>query len=394
MSLFEKIFRPKDAKKSKEALKNAREFFHTLSGYRPVFTSWGGEIYESELVRAAIDAKARHVSKLKFETQGTANPSLQSKLEQGPNQFQTWSQFFYRLSTILDVNNTAFIAPVFDERMIITGMFPVLPQRCELIEYDGEIWVRYRFSHGQVGAVEFNKCGIMTKHQYKSDFFGEKNTPLDETMKLIHIENEGIENSIRNAFDFKFQATLNNFANDEDLANERNRFVETNIQGEDNSFLILFPNVFKDVKQIDVKAFEIDPEQQKLIEKNVFDYFGVNEKILQNSANAEDRESFFDGAIEPFSIQFSEVASRMLFSERERALGAKAMANANRLQYMSTSQKVQMAKELGDRGALMIDEIRELFNYEPLPNGAGKVAPIRGEYKPTESLGGSENADE
>lgn len=382
MSLFEKIFRPKDAKKSKEALKNAREFFHTLSGYRPVFTSWGGEIYESELVRAAIDARARHVSKLKFETQGTANPSLQSKLEQGPNQFQTWSQFFYRLSTILDVNNTAFMAPVFDERMIITGMFPVLPQRCELIEYDGEIWVRYRFSHGQVGAVEFNKCGIMTKHQYKSDFFGEKNTPLDETMKLIHIENEGIENSIRNAFDFKFQATLNNFASDEDLANERNRFVETNIQGEDNSFLILFPNVFKDVKQIDVKAFEIDPEQQKLIEKNVFDYFGVNEKILQNSANAEDRESFFDGAIEPFSIQFSEVASRMLFSERERALGAKAMANANRLQYMSTSQKVQMAQQLLDRGVMSINEARELFNYSGV--AGGDVRFIRGEYKDTE----------
>jgi hypothetical protein len=39
-----------------------------------------------------------------------------------------------------------------------------------------------------------------------------------------------------------------------------------------------------------------------------------------------------------------------------------------------------MAKELGDRGVLMIDEIRELFNYEPLPDGAGQHAPIRGEY--------------
>ena len=39
-----------------------------------------------------------------------------------------------------------------------------------------------------------------------------------------------------------------------------------------------------------------------------------------------------------------------------------------------------MAKELGDRGVLMIDEIRELFNYEPLPDGTGQHAPIRGEY--------------
>ena len=91
MSLFDKIFRPDEAKRSEDALKYARAWFQTLSAYTPVFTNWGGAIYESEIVRAAIDARARHVSKLKVETRGTANPSLQSKLAQGPNQFQTWS---------------------------------------------------------------------------------------------------------------------------------------------------------------------------------------------------------------------------------------------------------------------------------------------------------------
>ena len=39
-----------------------------------------------------------------------------------------------------------------------------------------------------------------------------------------------------------------------------------------------------------------------------------------------------------------------------------------------------MAQQLGDRGILTINEIRELFNYEPLPDGGGQHAPIRGEY--------------
>ena len=39
-----------------------------------------------------------------------------------------------------------------------------------------------------------------------------------------------------------------------------------------------------------------------------------------------------------------------------------------------------MAKELADRGCMTIDEIRELFNYAPLPDGAGNMVPIRGEY--------------
>ena len=397
MSLFDRIFRPGEAKKSEDALRDAKSFFQTLTAYAPVFTNWGGAIYESEIVRAAIDARARHISKLKVETVGTANPSLQSKLAQGPNQWQTWSQFLYRVSTILDINNTAFIVPVFDERMIITGIIPVLPSTCSLVEYAGEIWLRYQFNTGQYAAVEFRKCAVLTKHQYESDFFGDRNTPLKETMQLIHIQNQGIQEGVKNAATFRFMATLNNFSSAEDLKRERERFTETNLSTKSKSGgFLLFPNTYKDIKQIDVKPYSIDAEQMKQIRENVFNYFGVNEAVLTNSAKAEELEAFFDGAIEPFAIQFSEAVTKMLFSERERAQGSYLIANANRLQYMSTPQKVQMAKELGDRGAIMIDEIRELFNYAPLPDGAGQVAPIRGEYKATDELTteDEENAEE
>ena len=69
----------------------------------------------------------------------------------------------------------------------------------------------------------------------------------------------------------------------------------------------------------------------------------------------------------------------MLFSERERAQGSHLIANANRLQYMSTSQKVAMAQQLLDRGVMSVNEARELFNYSPVENG--DVRFIRGEYK-------------
>lgn len=387
MSLLDKIFRPAQAKESEAALTQARALFQTLTAYTPVFTNWGGAIYESEIVRAAIDARARHISKLKVELNGTANKPLQSKLALGPNQWQTWSQFLYRTSTILDVNNTAFIVPVFDEYMTITGVYTVLPSRCNLVEYKDEIWLRYQFSNGQFAAVEFRKCAVLTKHQYQSDFFGDSNFPLRETMQLLHIQNQGIEEGVKNAATFRFMATLNNFSSADDLKNERERFTKQNLASDaDGGGLLLFPNTYKDIKQVDVKPYTIDADQSEQIRENVYNYFGVNEDVLQNKAKGEDLEAFFDGAIEPFAIQLSEAMTKMLFSERERAQGSYLIANANRLQYMSVTQKVQMAKELGDRGAIMIDEIRELFNYEPLPDGAGQVAPIRGEYKATNEL--------
>ena len=394
-SLFEKIFRPDKAKKSEEALQKAEGFFRELNLYRPVFHDWHGEIYESELVRAAIDARARHISKLKASIQGTAQPGLQKKLRLAPNQWMTWSKFLYRVSTILDIHNTAFIVPVFDADMVITGYFPVLPTSCEIVQYKEEPWLRYKFSHGETAAVEMRKCAILTKFQYKDDFFGSSNSALDETMDMISIQNQGVKEGVKNSATYRFIAQVNNFSKTTDLANERKRFSEENLSKEAQSGgILLFPNTYSNIKQVESKPYTVDPEQKKLIENNVEEYFGVNEKVMRNEANGDELDAFFNGAIEPFAVQFSEAMTMAIFSERERAQGSYFIANANRLQYMSVSAKVQMAKELGDRGAILIDEIRDLFNYPPLPDGAGQVAPIRGEYKNTDELGGNDDAVE
>ena len=381
MGLLDKIFRPDKAKESAEVLKNAHAFFTTLTGYKPAFTSWKGEIYEAMIVRAAIDARARHASKLKFETFGTANKPLQSKLKLAPNEWQTWSQFLYRVSSILDVYNNAVIVPVFDEFMTITGYFPVLPKKCSVIEYKGEAWLRYEFSNGQRGAVEFKKCAILTKHQLKNDFFGENNEPLEETMKLLHIQNQGIEEAVKNTSTYRFYGQLTNFAKPEDVANERKRFTKENLSSEaDAGGFLLFPNNYKDIHQIDSKPYTVDADQMKLIYSNVYHYFGVNEKILENSVTGDEWAAFYEGAIEPFSIQLSEVMTKAVFSEKERVMGSGVMLTSNRLQYLSAKDKLEISNSFGDRAIMNRDEIRDIWNLPPLPNGEGKKYTIRGEY--------------
>ena len=396
MGLFDKIFRPKDAKESERMLNSAYTLFRELNGYRPAFTDWKGQIYESELVRAAIDARARHISKLNVEMKGTALPSLQSKMRQGPNQWHTWSQFLYRVSTILDVHNTAFVVPVFDASMVITGYYPVLPQRCEVVEYKGEPWLRYKFQSGDVAAVEMRKCAILTKFQYKDDFFGENNDSLDDTMKLIDIQNQGIEEAVKNSASYRFLAQVNNFTKADDLKNERVRFSSENLTKDaEAGGLLLFPNTYQNIQQIKNSPYTVDADQMKLIDDNVDKYFGVNDKILKNEAKGDELDAFFNGAIEPFAIQFSEAMTKAMFSERERAQGSFLIANANRLQYMTTSEKVSMAQQMLDRGVMSINEARELFNY-PTVEG-GDIRTIRGEYKNAgddELVGGTNDANE
>ena len=392
MGLFDSIFRPTKAKESQKALKEAKGFFTTLTAYRPVFTTWNGAIYESLIIRSSIDARARHISKLKIETFGSANPSLQSKMRLAPNQWQTWSQFMYRVSTITDVYSNCIITPVFDDYMTITGYYPVLPTRAEVIDYKGEPWLRYKFSNGQVGAVEFRKCAIITRHQLKDDFFGEPNNALDETMKLLHIQREGVEGAIKGSNDIKFIAQLDNFAKPSDLAEERKRFVKENLKAEsDNGGFLLFPSTYKNIKQIDYKPYTVDAEQLKLIYSNVYNYFGVNEDVLQNKAIGDSWSAFYEGAAEPFAIQFSEAMTKAMFSERERAQGSGLMATANRLQFMSNADKLTISSTMLDRGVMSINEVRDIWNLSPVDDGDRRI--IRGEYYDASEKVGGQNED-
>ena len=372
MGLFEKIFKRPRPQGRPEG------FFKTLTAYTPAFTSWGGQIYESELVRAAINTRATHISKLSVRVQGSAKPRLQTQLRAGPNEWQTWGQFLYRLSTILDVQNTAFVVPVQDGFGETVGIFPVLPSRCEVIQYSGEPWLRYQFGTGEYAAVEMGACGIMTKFQYEDDFFGDNNLALTPTMELINIQNQGISEGVKSAATFRFMARVNNFTKPEDLAKERQRFTKENLKGEGG--VLLFPNTYSDIQQIKSSPFIVDAEQMDSIRKNVFDYFGVNEDVIQNKAYGDAWDAFYEGAIEPFAIQFSDVITKMLFTGRERASGSFLMATANRLQYMSNNDKLNVSAQMADRGIMNRDEIREIWNLPPLPNGEGQAYTIRGEY--------------
>ena len=49
-------------------------------------------------------------------------------------------------------------------------------------------------------------------------------------------------------------------------------------------------------------------------------------------------------------------------------------------QYMSNSDKLELANKLSDRGVISRNEIRKLFNLPPLPGEIGDTLPVRGEY--------------
>ena len=352
----------------------------TFTAYAPVFTSWGGRIYESALVREAIYAKARHIMKLRFDMRGSAKRSLYNAVKVRPNPLSTWPDFLERCNNIYETQNNLIIVPMLDDMGDVKGFWPVFPAGCEVKQDAGGVpYLVFQLSNGERRAMQLDRCAIVRKHQLQNDFFGENNGALTPTMELIHTFEESIMEGVKNAASYRFMAQVTNYMFDEDVAKERKRFDKLNFQ-EGGGGLLLFNNNVTNIKQLEAGKNLVDEKQQELIQKNVWAYFGVNEGVIMNTAKPEELSSFYDGEIEPFAIKMSDALTGMIYTDREQAAGNRAILAANRLQYMSVPDKVSMSQQLGDRGALLIDEIRDLFNYPPLPDGAGQHAPIRGEY--------------
>jgi hypothetical protein len=288
-------------------------------------------------------------------------------------------KFIYRIATILSVDGTAFIVPLFGEdQKTIIGLYPILPQRAEVMEYGGEPWLRYTFTNGQKAAIELSKVGILTEHQYKDDVFGTGNAALNPTMKLMDIQKQGMEEAIKQSAMIRFMARVQNVIRTEDLEKERKAFSKMNLSEENDTGVMIFDQKYAEVKQVDSKPYVIDDKQMALIQTNVFNYFGTNENILQNKYSEDEFNAFYEGKVEPFALQLSLVVSNMLFTPKELAFNNQVFFSANRLQYASNSTKLNVSQQLFDRGLLTINQVMDIWNMPHIDGGDERK--IRGEY--------------
>lgn len=360
------------------------EYFKMLNGYSPVFTSYSGGVYEMDLTRSAIHSFATACSKLKPEISGSAYKHLERTLQFKPNGFMDTTKFIYRIATILECEHTAFIVPIEDKYGELSGFYPLLPQSCEVVEAGGQVYLRYTFANGQKAAIEFERVGIMTTHQYKSDLFGEDNSTLKPTMQLIHTNNEGIVNAVKNSANIRFMAKVANMLKPEDIKKERDRFTEDNLSADNKSGMIIYDNKFSDLKQVESKPYTPNALQMQQIQESVCTHFGTNMDILQNKFNEDTWNAYYEGKIEPFALQLSLAMSNMTYTERQLACGNMITFSANRLQYASNKTKLEVSTQLFDRGLLNRNGVMDIWNMPEVEDGDKYY--IRKEYTEVSEL--------
>ena len=120
-----------------------------------------------------------------------------------------------------------------------------------------------------------------------------------------------------------------------------------------------------------MKPITLDKEQLEQVNYNIFDYFGISEKIVRNNFNAVEWNAFFEGVIEPRAIQMSDAFTNKIFSHKARKDGHKILFTANRIQYASLDSKINLIKVAGSYGLLTKDDGREILDMSPLGGDEG-----------------------
>lgn len=372
-SLFQSIFgRPKNFA--------GQTLFRMLNGYSPTFTNFSGDAYDSDVVRAAVDSIARNAAKLKPKhirrvDEGIQNTgsNIEKLLSVRPNKYMNAYSFYYKVVTSLMMQNNAFIYIDWDAVGGVRGFYPVNASTVEFVEsksMPGVLLARFLFLGGQTVTLPYENLIHLRRFFYKQDLWGEINDKaLTPTLQLIKTTDEGIANAVKSSAYLrgllKFTSTM---LKPEDLKQQRDNFVEDYMDVNNNGGIAAL-DAKADYVPLDNDPKMIDSKQMELIEKKVYKFFGVNEKIVMSTYNEDEWNAFYESIIEPLAIQMSLEFTSKLFTSREQGHGNEIIYEANRLQYASTETKLKTVEILVDRGLMNKNEGREIFNMGPIEDG-------------------------
>lgn len=372
-NLFSSIF----GKKSDKQKNVTQTQFQLLSGWNTQFSTLPEGTYNSKIARQVIDRIATHCSKLvPKHIQGSITNNIRGDinflLSNQPNPLMNTFDFIYRVISLLYTDCNAFIFIAKDNLGNITGFYPVLATTYELLEgVDGTMYLQFDFINGRTYTLPYLELIHLRLFYNRNDIFGMSNKVLQTDLNTAHTVSEGIDKAIKTTSNLKgILQYENSMLKEEDLKKSKNDFV-TDFLNMDNEGGIAALDAKAKFQAVDLKPVTLDNEQLKQVNYNIFDYFGVSEKIINNSFTEEEWNAFYEGVVEPRAIQMGQAFTNKIFKRKSIKEGHQIIFTANRLQYASLKTKTELLKVVAPWAMIKVDEGREILDLSPLGGEEG-----------------------
>ena len=369
-SLFGMIF----GRKQKEVTKTHLQM---LNGYNAQFTTLNENTYDSKVARQCIDRIATHCAKLipKHIQDSIGHPikgEINFLLQNQPNPIMTKYDFIYKTISNLYTDSNAFIYIAKDKKGMITGFYPILALNYDLLQDAGNnIYLQFKFINGQTYTIPYLELIHLRLFYNKNDIFGTGNKVLKTDLETAHTASEGIKNAIKTANNLKgILKYTNSMLKEKDIKENKENFVNDFINLENESGIAAL-DAKAEFQEVNMKPITLDKEQLEQVNYNIFDYFGISEKIVRNNFNSVEWNAFFEGVIEPRAIQMSDAFTNKIFSHKAKKEGHKIVFTANRLQYASLDQKINLLRVILPFGLFTKDMALETLDMPPIGGEEG-----------------------
>lgn len=366
-----------DIFKSRQNRMLRQELSRMVVGYQPVFSTYTGGVYETDMTVAAIDAFARHVSKATPKIKGSAYQNLSKRFKISMNDYTTTSQFLYRAATIYECEHNVFIVPVYDPYPVIVGFTAHSTMGSQIVNVNGKLILKYKVRDETI-AIPYNEVAHIKSHQYKSELFGDGHQSLQTTLELLDTQNQGIINGIKQSAVIRFIVKVANMLLPKDLKAVRDEFTSFNLSNSNDSGALLYDTKVAEVKQVESRPFIIDDKQAQFIRDSIHQYFGTNDDIMSNKFNENSWAAYYEGKVEPFLTQLGQALTMVMFTTKELAFDNEVVFESTRLEHADIKTKWEVGSGGIDRGLFTINEVRVMMNFPEIEGG--DVRMIRKEY--------------
>lgn len=353
-----------------------------LTGYAPIFSQFGQDIYASDVVQQAVSCVAKEMKKLKpahVARRGSDNVSVEGPIQSvldAPNPLMTTADFLEKITWSLYLNYNAFVIPVWTSSGTLEALYPIQPANVTFLQdASGEMFVQFSFNNLYKCTLRYDDVIHIRYHYSVNELMGGNqlgqpdNAALLKTLELNETLLQGVSKALKSSFavngvvkyntlldEGKTEAALQDLA--EHLRKSESGFLPMDLKGE-----------FIPIKR---EAKIVDGDTLKFIDEKILRFFGVPLCILTGDYSKEQYEAYFQQTLEPLILAYGQAFTRTLFSRREsNGFGNKIVFYSEELIFMTMSQKLELVRLLGDSGALYENEKREIFGLRPLPELEG-----------------------
>lgn len=396
-SLFSRIF---GTDKSSDVPRTATEV-KVLDDTKATFTPYRGDFVNDIDIRACVDAIARNGAKMhprhirNFEENGQVKmqnlkSNLYKLLAKQPNELQDAYKFYYQVITNLELYNDSFIYIQRDSDLKVTGLYPLDFSEGKLYEFEGKVWIKFKFGRSKERFVPYDSCIHLTRFDSKDGLFGGTTTPIIKTLSIKHIIDEGIVNAIKTTQNIKgVLKSTKALLKPEDVKKMRDQFVQDFIKNGDKSGIggLDATTEFIPVK---IEPTTASDSQIKIFDDKIMAYFGVNENIIQSKYSEDEWNAFYESVLEPIGLQMSLEFTNKLFTPTQKNYGNEIIFESNRLQYASNKTKIELLRYATN--IMTQNELREVFNLAPRENG--DVILIDQNHSVMDEEGGSQDEEQ